>query len=278
MSGVDHARGRTRAKSRAQAGKLSRRTDMAGHSHSANIKHRKNAVDAKRARIFSKLARAIISAVRQGGVETDTNLKLKYALEKARAGNMPKDNIERAVKRGAGDKDGAEMEDLLFEGYGPGGVAVLVVCLTDNRNRTAPEIKYAFDRRDGNLGAPGSVAFMFDFLSIFVAETGDRDEDALMELGLEAGADDVRIEGEMVTILAPPTEFLSVKEALEAGGLELVSAETGYMPQNSVKVEAKSDAKKILKLLDVLEDNEDVQSVYANYDIPEEWIEELAAG
>ena len=248
---------------------------MAGHSHSANIKHRKNAVDAKRAKAFSKLARNIISAVRQGGPEVDTNLKLKYAVEKARAGNMPKDNIERAIKRGAGEKGGADFEELVYEGYAPGGVALLVCCLTDNRNRTAPEVKYTFDHCAGNMGATGSVSFMFDYRSIFVVEAGERDEDALTEIALEAGADDIAVEGDVATIYAAATDFLAVKEQLETHGLVMLSGETGYVPQNTVKVESKDDAKKILKLIETLEENEDVQSVYANYDIAEDWLEEL---
>ena len=250
---------------------------MAGHSHSANIKHRKNAVDAKRAKIFSKLARNIISAVRQGGAEVDTNLKLKYAIEKARAGNMPKDNIERAVKRGIGDKDGAAFEELIYEGYGAAGVAIMVCCLTDNRNRTAPDVKYTFEHCHGNMGSSGSVSFMFDFRSIFVVECGERDEDALTELALEAGADDLLIEGELATLYADPANFLDVKSTLEAAGLEMLSAETGYVPQNTITIENKDDAKRVLKLIDTLEENEDVQSVYANFEMPDEWIEELRA-
>jgi YebC/PmpR family DNA-binding regulatory protein len=250
---------------------------MAGHSHSANIKHRKNAVDAKRAKIFSKAARNIISAVRQGGPEIDTNLKLKYAVEKAKAANMPKDNIDRAIKKGAGDKSGDAFEELVYEGYGPGGVAILIACLTDNRNRTAPEVKYTLEHNAGNMGSTGSVAFMFDFLSIYVVDMDGKDEDGVMEAALEAGADDVRFEPGAAMVLAPPTDFLMVKETLEAAGLSMLSAETGYVPQTTVAVQEKDDAKKLLKLIDTLEDNEDVQSVYSNYDIPDEWIEELSS-
>ncbi len=249
---------------------------MAGHSHSANIKHRKNAVDAKRAKIFSKLARNIISASRQGGVDLEMNLKLKYAVEKAKAANMPKDNIERAIKRGAGDKDGDAFEELLYEGYAPGGVAMIIACLTDNRNRTAPDVKYTLEHGGGNLGATGSVSFMFDFRSIFVLELGDKSEDDLMELALEAGAEDVEVEEEMATVLGSAVDFLPIKEALEGAGLTLLSAETGHVPQNTVQVENKDDARKILKLIDNLEDNDDVQNVYANYEMPDEWIAELS--
>ena len=250
---------------------------MAGHSHSANIKHRKNAVDAKKAKIFSKAARNIISAARQGGPDIETNLKLKYAVEKAKAANMPKDNIERAIKKGAGEKGGDDFEELIYEGYAPGGVALLITCLTDNRNRTAPEVKYTLEHGGGNLGASGSVSFMFDFRSIFVVEMGDRDEDSLMECALEAGADDVLVEGDVATIYGDPAQFLTLKEGLERAQLSLLSAETGYVPQNTVQVESKDDARRILKLIDTLEDNDDVQNVFANYEMPDEWLEELSS-
>ena len=242
---------------------------MAGHSHSANIARRKNAVDAKRGKLFSKLARAIISAARQGGGDPEQNLKLKYAIEKAKAGNMPKDNIERAIKAGSGTKDGDDFEELNYEGYAPCGVAVLVSALTDNRNRTAPEVKYTFEHHGGNMGATGSVSFMFDFKSIFVLETAERSEDEMMEIAIEAGAEDVQIESGYATVVADPTEFLSVKEALEAAELTLMSAETGFLPQNTIKLETEADARKVLKLIDALEENEDVQSVYSNYELPE---------
>jgi YebC/PmpR family DNA-binding regulatory protein len=249
---------------------------MAGHSHSANIKHRKNAVDAKKGKLFSKLAKAMISAARQGGGELDSNPRLRLAVEKAKAANMTRDSIARAIKKGSGeDADGAVFEELLYEGYAPGGIAVLVSCLTDNRNRTGPEIKYTFERRGGNLGAPGSVAFMFDFRSIFVIENAERDEEGLMELALEAGAEDVDVGDEFSTVTASATEFIPVKLALEAAGAKIESAETGYVPQNTVAVADKEAAGKILKLLELLEDNDDVQNVYANYDMPDAWYEEL---
>lgn len=250
---------------------------MAGHSHSANIRHRKNAVDAKRAKIFSKLARGIISAVRQGGTDADTNLKLKYAVEKARAANMPKDNIKRAIQTGSRDKGGSDFEELTYEGYAPGGVALLVTSLTDNRNRTASDLKFLFDRGAGNMGSTGSVSFLFEFKSIFVAERGERDEDGWMELALDAGAEDVEVDGDLVTLLAPATAFLAVKQALEERGVELASAETGYMPQNTVKIEDKEDARRVLKLVESLDDHDDVQSVWTNYEMPDEWIEELSS-
>lgn len=248
---------------------------MAGHSHSANIARRKNAVDAKRAKVFSKCARAIMSAVRQGGPDMDANLKLKYAVEKAKAENMPKDNIQRAIKSAAGDKSGDEYEELTYEGFGPAGVAVLVNCLTNSRNRTASDVKHIFDKRGGNLGSPGSVSYMFDHRTILAVETGGRDEETLMEAALEAGAEDVEIDGDVATFYAPATDFLAVKSALEEKGYAFLSAETGYVPQNWIAVADKDDAKKILGLIDLLEDNEDVQNVYANYDIEDAWMEEL---
>ena len=247
---------------------------MAGHSHAANVARRKNAVDAKRAKIFSKCAKAIISAVKQGGPDPDQNLKLKYAIEKAKADNMPKDNIQRAIKSASGDKSG-DMEELTYEGYAAGGVAVMVAALTDNRNRTSSDLKHIFDKRGGNLGAQGSVGFMFDFKSIFVIEAGERDEDALTELALEVGAEDVDVADGSATILADPTEFLDVKAALEQADVSFLQAETGYMPQNSVAVASKEDAKRILRLIEDLEDNEDVQNVYANYEIEDDWLAEI---
>ena len=249
---------------------------MAGHSHSANIKHRKSAVDSKRAKIFSKLARNVISAARQGGGDVETNLKLKYAVEKAKAANMPKDNIERAIKKGTGDKDGAAFEELIYEGYAPGGVALLISCLTDNRNRTAPDVKYTLEHNGGNLGSTGSVSFLFEFRSIFVVEMGEKDEDALMEVALDAGADDVLVEGGVGTVYGAAADYLSLKAALEATGMSLLSAETGYVPMNTVALTSKDDAKRVLRLIESLEENEDVQSVYSNYDIPEDWLEELS--
>ncbi|MCL4132609.1 UNVERIFIED_CONTAM: hypothetical protein GTU68_050831 [Idotea baltica] len=249
---------------------------MAGHSKFANIKHRKNAVDAKRGKLFSKLAKGMISAARQGGGDMDANAKLRLAVEKAKAANMTRDSIERAIKKGSGaDADAADFEEQLYEGYAPGGVALLVTCLTDNRNRTAPDIKHIFDKRGGNLGAPGSVAFMFDFRSIFVIANGDRDEEALMELALECGAEDVEVGDEYSTIFGDATEFMTVKEGLDAAEATIESAETGYVPQNTVAVEDKGAAEKLLKLIGFLEENDDVQDVYSNYDIPDEWLEEF---
>lgn len=248
---------------------------MAGHSHSANIARRKGAVDAKRAKVFSKCAKAIMSAVRQGGPDPDANLKLKYAIEKAKAENMPKDNIQRAIKSASGDKSGDSYEELVYEGFAPGGVALLVACLTDNRNRTASDIKHLFDRRGGNLGTPGSVSYLFDHRSILACERGEREDEALMEAALEAGADDVEIDVDVATFYAPAVDFLAVKAALEEKGFAFLSAEIGYVPQTRVPLPSMEDARRVVDLISGLEDNEDVQNVYANYDVPDEWAEEL---
>jgi len=248
---------------------------MAGHSHSSNIAARKGAVDKKRAKNFSKLSRNIMSAVRQGGPDPDANFKLRLAIEKARAGNMPKDNIERVIKKTSADKSDA-MEEITYEGYAPGGVALMVTCLTDNRHRTAPDVKYAFDRNGGNLGAQGSVGFLFQFRTIVVADRGERTEDQWVELALECGADDVKVEGDVVTIAAPPTDFLAVKSALEGQSVTMHSAELGYLPGTLVPLTDKEEARKVLRLIEALEDNDDVQNVYANYDIPEDWLVELS--
>lgn len=248
---------------------------MAGHSHSANIARRKGAVDAKRGKTFSKLARAIISAARHGGGDPKANLKLQYAIEKARAANMSKDTIKSAIERGTGTKSGDDFVELSYEGYGPGGVALVVSCLTDNRHRTAPDIKYCFDRGGGNLGAPGSVLFQFEFKSVIVVETNGRDENALMELALEVNAEDVALDGDTAVVYAAATEFIGVKTALEARGEKFVSAALEYVPKSRTPVADKEDARKLLKLIDALEDNEDVQHVFSNFDMPAEWIEEL---
>jgi YebC/PmpR family DNA-binding regulatory protein len=247
---------------------------MAGHSHSANIARRKGAVDQKRARTFNKCARMLQSAVRQGGPDPATNLKLRYAIEKARACNMPKENMERTIKRAVGE--GKQDEELTYEGYAPGGVALMVTALSDNRHRTSGDLKHIFEKCGGNMGSPGAVGFLFQFRAILVVERGARSEDELMELALEVGADDVRFEGGTATLLAAPTSFLELKSQLEKRGLEFVSAELGHVPLTSVAVPDKPTAASVLKLIESLEENEDVQEVYANYDFPAEWLEELA--
>jgi len=248
---------------------------MAGHSHAANVKRRKDSVNAKKAKIFSKCARHIVSAVRVGGPDPDQNPRLVLAIEKARAQNMPKDNIERAVKKGAGDKDGAEFEELVYEGYAPGGVALMITCLTDNRNRTAPDIKYLLEKRGGNLGSQGSVSFLFEMHSVFVVDSDDKEEEALMEEALEAGAEDVQVEEGIATFTGPATEFIELKKALESAGYEeFLSAEISYVPMIRVELESEEAAKKVQRIIDALEENEDVQTVSGNHHAPAEWFEE----
>lgn len=250
---------------------------MAGHSHSANIARRKGAVDKKRGKVFTKIASLIISAARQGGGDPDMNLRLRYAIEAARAANMPKDTIERAVKKGSGSKDGA-WEELVYEGYAPGGVALMVGCLTDNRHRTAPDVKHIFEKAAGNLGAPGSVGFMFQHRAMFVIETAGKTEDQVTELALEIGADDVEYDGDLAVLYAAPADFIPVKSELDKRGLKFRSAELAYVPQNRVALTDKDVAKRVLKLIDALEDLDDVQHVWANYDMPPEWLDELSGG
>jgi YebC/PmpR family DNA-binding regulatory protein len=248
---------------------------MAGHSHSANIARRKGAVDQQRARTFNKCARKLQSAVRQGGPDPATNLKLRYAIEQARACNMPKDNMERTIKRAVGE--GKQDEELVYEGYGPGGVALMVTALTDNRHRTSGDLKHIFEKGGGNMGSPGSVGFLFQHRAILAVERGTRSEEQLMELALEAGADDVRVEGTAATFLAAPTDFLDVKSALEKHGLSFLSAELGYVPLSATPLGDKKAAAGILRLIELLDANEDVQDVYANYEMPPEWLDELSA-
>ncbi|MEQ1895287.1 MAG: YebC/PmpR family DNA-binding transcriptional regulator [Planctomycetota bacterium] len=242
---------------------------MAGHSHSANIARRKGAVDKKRARDFNKCARKLQSAVRQGGGDPETNLKLRYAIEKARAANMPKDTIERTIKKASGD--GKQDEELVYEGYAPGGVALMITALSDNRARTAGDLKNIFEKGGGNMGSPGSVGFLFVHRAILTVERGTRSEDELTELALEVGAEDVKVESDAATILAVPTAFLETKAALEKQGVAFLSAELGYVPLTSVPVADRETAAKLLKLIDLLDANDDVQDVYANYDMPVEW-------
>jgi YebC/PmpR family DNA-binding regulatory protein len=247
---------------------------MAGHSHSANIARRKGAVDAKRGKVFSKLARAIISAARQGGGDPDANLKLRYAVDKAKAANVPKDTIERAIQRGSGSKDSDAFEEVVYEGYAPGGIALMVASLTDNRHRTSPDVKHIFDKVGGNLGAPGSVAFLFTLRSVIAVESAGKSEDQWTEVALEIGADDVEYDAETTVLYGAATAFLPLKAALEKLGVKAVQAELAYVPQNRVEVTDREVARKILKLIETLEDNDDVQNVYANYDMPAEWMAE----
>lgn len=242
---------------------------MAGHSKWANIQYRKQAQDKKRGKLFTKLIREITVAARMGGGDPDANPRLRLAMDKALAANMPKDNIERAIKRGSGDAEGQQLEEIRYEGYGAHGVAVMVDCLTDNRNRTVAEVRHAFSKFGGNLGADGSVAYLFSRCGVltFGPETG---EDRLLEVALEAGAEDVvNYEDGAMDVLTDPEDYQAVREALIKAGLEPVQSEVTMRPATLVSLNA-DDAASILKMLDMLEDLDDVQEVYSNADIPEE--------
>lgn len=244
---------------------------MAGHSKWHNIKNKKGKEDAKRGKIFTKLARTIMVAVREGGPDPEFNPALKAAIDKAKAANMPNDNIERAIKRGAGETDGQNFEEIIYEGYGPAGIAVFVECLTDNRNRTAPEIRHAFDKAGGNLGQSGSVTFMFDRKGLIAIERDDSiDEDELTMLAIELGAEDFEAEEEGFEIITAPEDFDRVRNGLSEAGYKFAMAELTYIPQTTVTLTDPEDIKKMEKLIDMLEDNDDVQAVHHNWEMPEE--------
>jgi len=242
---------------------------MAGHSHSANIAHRKGLVDAQRGKLFTKLCRAIYVAARTGGGDPAANMRLRYAIDKARSFSVPKDNIERSIKRATGELGAENFEEVVYEGYGPGGVAVLCEALTDNRNRTAGELRRAFEAAGGNLGASGCVSFLFHFKGLFLVDPKHVDEDRLMEVALEAGADDVQLVEGFYEVTCDPKLFETVRKALEDARIPTESAETSYIPTTSVDLDVET-GKKMLKLKELLEENDDVQNVYANDNIPEE--------
>jgi YebC/PmpR family DNA-binding regulatory protein len=242
---------------------------MSGHSKWSTIKRKKGVADAKRGKIFTKIARYISVAAREGGADPEYNPSLKAAIEKAKAENMPNDNIERAIKKGAGDQDSAKFEEINYEGYGPAGVAVLVSCLTDNRNRTASDVRHAFDMFGGNLGSTGCVAWMFDIKGVLAIERTDSiDEEELMMQAIEAGAEDFSSDEDGFEIITNPEDFNSVRDALKDLGYSFVTAEVSFVPQNTIKLAEEHDVKTMLKLIDALEDNDDVQSVYHNWDMP----------
>lgn len=248
---------------------------MSGHNKWSSIKHKKGAADAKRGKLFSKLIKEITLAARLGGGDPDGNPRLRTALDKGRASNMPKDNVERAIKKGTGELEGVNIEEITFEGYGPAGVAVLVETLTDNRNRTVAELRHIFEKSGGNLGAAGCVGWMFSKHGIltFEKEVG---EEQLMETALEAGAEDISEEEGIFTVTTTPASFEAVKQACDAKGLKYVEATLSMVPQNTVKLDHAS-ATRMLKLMDTLEDHDDVQNVYANFDIDAKTMEEVAA-
>ncbi len=241
---------------------------MAGHSHWARIKRAKAANDAKRGRLWSKLARKIIVAAKHGGNPED-NLQLRYAIDEAKSANMPKDTIEQAIKKGTGELGGAEYESVLYEGYGPGGVAFMVECLTDNRNRTAPEMRKIFSGAGGQLGASNCVAWMFEQKGTFAVSADQADEDTLMEIALESGADDVRRDGDLFEITCEVGAYSDVKQQLAEREIETVSAEIAMIANNNVAVDPQN-ARQIVNLMDRLEDHDDVQNVYTNAELPDE--------
>ena len=238
---------------------------MAGHSHWANIKHKKAAVDAKRGKAWSKLVKAIMVAAKHGGSDPNGNVSLRFAIVEAKAANVPKDTIERAIKKGAGELQGQSFESIRYEGYGPGGVAILVDALTDNRTRTAPEMRLIFSKYGGNLGSTGCVGYLFDQKGVIAIEDTLVSEDRLMELALEAGASDIQREDGAWIVITPPEAFAAVKDALDDAGIEAASAELTMDPQNTVSLTGE-DAEKLQKLLDALDDNDDVQKVYSNFE------------
>jgi YebC/PmpR family DNA-binding regulatory protein len=242
---------------------------MAGHSHSANIAHRKGAVDAQRGKLFTKLCRAIFVAAKNGGGDPDSNLRLRYAIDKARSYSCPKDSIERSIKKGTGELGAENYEELTYEGYGPGGVAVLCEILTDNRNRTAGELRKAFEVCGGNLGATGCVSYLFQFKGLFIVEAKTVAEDRLMEVALEAGADDVELIDDNYEITCDPRLFETLRKALLDHKIATISAETSYIPTTTVDLDVET-GKKMLRLREILDDNDDVQNVYSNENVPAE--------
>jgi YebC/PmpR family DNA-binding regulatory protein len=251
---------------------------VSGHSKWSSIKHKKGAADAKRGQLFSKLSRAIIVAAKEGGPDPAGNLALQNAIEKARSYSMPKDNIERAIAKGGGaDGEAANFETVVYEGYGPEGVAVLVEALTDNRNRTASEVRHAFTRYGGNLGTTGAVAWQFERRGVVLVAGDDADEDELVLVAADAGADDVERDASSFVVTTAPEALTAVREALESGGFAIESVELAMVPKTTVAVADESAARKIVRLVEGLEDTEDVQDVYANFDIPEDVLETVAS-
>lgn len=242
---------------------------MSGHSKWAGIKHKKAKVDAQRGRTFTKIIREVTVAARVGGGDPDGNPRLRLAVEKAKAVNMPQDNIQRAIQKGTGELPGTSYEEYIYEGYGPGGVAVLLEIVTDNKNRTAPEIRKAFAKYGGNLGESGCVAWMFDKKGLIQVDTSEADEDRLLGVVLEAGAEDVRRSDDTFEVITAPKDLERVKESLTKEKIEIADGEVTMLPQSTVKLEGKQ-AQQMLQLMETLEEHDDVQNVYANFDIPDE--------
>ena len=249
---------------------------MSGHSKWSTIKRKKGANDAKRGKIFTKLIKEITVAARMGGGDPDGNPRLRSAITAAKSENMPKDNVERAIKKGTGNLDGAVYEEILYEGYGPGGVAVLVETMTDNKNRTVADIRHFFAKSNGNLGESGCVAWMFDKRGVIEVDAEGVDEEELMDLAIEAGAEDVVEDETTFQIMTTPDDFSDVVDSLEKSGVNTVEASISMVPKNTVELTEEKSAKSLLKLLENLEDHDDVQKVHANFDIPDEIMENLS--
>jgi YebC/PmpR family DNA-binding regulatory protein len=251
---------------------------VSGHSKWSTIKHKKGAADAKRGKLFSKLSRAIMVAAKEGGPDPESNLALQNAVEKARSYSMPKDNIERAIAKGAGEgTDGSSFETVVYEGYGPEGVAVIVEALTDNRNRTAAEVRHLFSKHGGNLGATGAVAWQFERRGVVLVAADGVDEDELVLAAADAGAEDVERDGETFVVSSTPEELTRVREALEEAGHTLESVGLQMVPKTTVAIAEESTAKQVVRLVEGLEDSDDVQDVYANFDIPDAVLEAVAS-
>ena len=248
---------------------------MSGHSKWASIRHKKGAVDAKRGKAFSKLIKEITVAARLGGGDPEGNPRLRVAIQAAKAQNMPKDNMARAIKKGTGELAGTSYEEYNYEAYGPGGVALMMNCLTDNRNRTIADIKHIFERHGGNLGEPGCVSWIFEKRGLVVFEKDSVEEEKLLDLALEAGAEDIKESETQFEVLTDPADFESIKKVFDDEGLSYSLAEISMIPQNTVKLEGR-DAERVLSLLEALEENDDVSQVYANFDIPDEVMEALS--
>jgi YebC/PmpR family DNA-binding regulatory protein len=246
---------------------------MSGHSKWSTIKHKKGAADAKRGKVFTRIIKEMTIAARLGGGDPEGNPRLRAAVAEAKANNMPKDNIERAIKRGTGELEGATYEEVTYEGYGPGGVAIIVEALTDNGNRTTPEIRHTFEKNGGNLGTPGSVKFQFERKGYFAVEKSAADEDKLMEIALEAGADDLQSDDpDAFEIYTSPESFEAVRQALENSKIATVEAKLGMIPANYVTLD-ENKSRQVMKLLEALDDHDDVQNVWSNFDIPAEMME-----
>jgi YebC/PmpR family DNA-binding regulatory protein len=251
---------------------------LSGHSKWSSIKHKKGAADAKRGKLFSKLSRSIIVAAKEGGGDPSANLALQNAIEKAKSYSMPKDNIDRAIAKGAGSgADSDNFETVVYEGYGPEGVAVIVEALTDNRNRTAADVRHAFAKYDGNLGTTGAVAWQFERRGVVIVAADGVDEDELFVAAVDGGAEDIEQDGDVFQVTSAPESLADVRTAIEGAGFTVESGELSMIPKTTVAVEDESKAKQLMRLIDALEDNDDVQEVYANFDIDEQVLEAVAS-